>query len=938
MKQINKIVKGIVEPKDINVLWLDTNDPKSPILKAYDGEWKAISGEEGAVSYNEQTLTKEQQMQARTNIGAGTYSKPSSNIPKSDLASGVQDSLELADSAVQAEPIGSIVPPVDPSKFAKLTKNGQPVFPVTDVSLVMGLNEGALQEAKIAWDGESEPVVADIPSGVTVTYNSTTYTGTLAASEDSVGQEYWVSDGNGGYDRYMANATSGTYQWKNIGNTDIDLTTFAKQTDLNQLDQKVDGIAKKELLLPVTYRVVYGISQSYSGKLNSSSTNYRMAYYVAPKDCKVTIRYKRTTDSAYNGRYGTVDSLNDLEIGDTPGYDGRFAINVDGEYTTTLTMGKVLYCMVFYQDEFALYADTEMDTVDTVEGLMLAPDKDKSRLDFLFRNDFQETSLSATSTSNNRILQQIGIYDSQNGYDIAVYAVSAGSILHLRLAKVAPAVWQFQNTATMTTSDTTVANYLVGSVHIEETDTYLVVPAGATHLLVCQLPTNENLVAEVKPLSNLDFSLIGKSNSDLTSVATIPLKANTSYFLNVVDFASTEKRIGYTKLMVKVVNTTNNTKRTLFDCKGGEVFPRRIPFYTNTGEDALEVTARITDGYEAKFTIEKSLTTGIFNFNDADENLVKLYDLKKRFGASFDPLILLYFSDIHGNAENLRRIVEYRDFFGVLIDDTIHDGDIVQDNVDATSFDFWGEVAGTDNILQVIGNHDIIYSEGFEHDANYPYVTYFKPYIDANDWGTIVQPDDAEANNLCYYYKDYATQKIRLIVLDNFNNISTQASWLADVLADAITNEMSVVIAVHYMPTLTENFDTGFNTDTRLYAKSGGDLNANFIDAVSSFINNGGEFICWLTGHEHKDYCGVHEDSGTRQVVLNIDCAALRNDSPVRYRAAYTKSQDAFNILSINPYKKTIQMFRVGNDWNGMMKHIGTICIDYANGVLLNTY
>ena len=33
----------------------------------------------------------------------GTYSKPSSGIPKSDLASGVQDSLDLADTAIQTE-------------------------------------------------------------------------------------------------------------------------------------------------------------------------------------------------------------------------------------------------------------------------------------------------------------------------------------------------------------------------------------------------------------------------------------------------------------------------------------------------------------------------------------------------------------------------------------------------------------------------------------------------------------------------------------------------------------------------------------------------------------------------------------------------------------------------------------------------------------------
>ena len=42
-----------------------------------------------AVKYTEQSLTSEQQAQARTNIGAGTYSKPSGGIPSTDLASGV---------------------------------------------------------------------------------------------------------------------------------------------------------------------------------------------------------------------------------------------------------------------------------------------------------------------------------------------------------------------------------------------------------------------------------------------------------------------------------------------------------------------------------------------------------------------------------------------------------------------------------------------------------------------------------------------------------------------------------------------------------------------------------------------------------------------------------------------------------------------------------
>ena len=44
----------------------------------------------------------------------------------------------------------------------------------------------------IAWNGSSAPVVADIPAGVKVTYNGTVYTGTLAATADTVGSFYLV--------------------------------------------------------------------------------------------------------------------------------------------------------------------------------------------------------------------------------------------------------------------------------------------------------------------------------------------------------------------------------------------------------------------------------------------------------------------------------------------------------------------------------------------------------------------------------------------------------------------------------------------------------------------------------------------------------------------------------------------------------------------------
>ena len=44
----------------------------------------------------------------------------------------------------------------------------------------------------VAWDGTSAPVVANIPAGVKVTYNSTEYTGTLDADSATPGAFYLV--------------------------------------------------------------------------------------------------------------------------------------------------------------------------------------------------------------------------------------------------------------------------------------------------------------------------------------------------------------------------------------------------------------------------------------------------------------------------------------------------------------------------------------------------------------------------------------------------------------------------------------------------------------------------------------------------------------------------------------------------------------------------
>lgn len=74
-----------------------TTEDKSSLVAAIN-EAAESGGAADAVTYTPQTLTVEQQAQARTNIGA--YTKPASGIPKSDLADDVQTSLAKADTAI----------------------------------------------------------------------------------------------------------------------------------------------------------------------------------------------------------------------------------------------------------------------------------------------------------------------------------------------------------------------------------------------------------------------------------------------------------------------------------------------------------------------------------------------------------------------------------------------------------------------------------------------------------------------------------------------------------------------------------------------------------------------------------------------------------------------------------------------------------------------
>ena len=95
----------------------------------------------------------------------------------------------------------------------------------------------------VAWDGTAAPVVANVPAGVVIIYNETTYTGTLAADSAQPGAFYLVKSATQAgstldvYDEYVPVGSTGSKTWEKIGDTQLDLTdvvtgvSLTKQTD-----------------------------------------------------------------------------------------------------------------------------------------------------------------------------------------------------------------------------------------------------------------------------------------------------------------------------------------------------------------------------------------------------------------------------------------------------------------------------------------------------------------------------------------------------------------------------------------------------------------------------------------------------------------------------------------------------------------------------------
>lgn len=317
------------------------------------------------------------------------------------------------------------------------------------------------------------------------------------------------------------------------------------------------------------------------------------------------------------------------------------------------------------------------------------------------------------------------------------------------------------------------------------------------------------------------------------------------------------------------------------------------------------------------------------------DNLVRKQGTPSSFTGN-RPFVLLYFSDIHGKLNGsteikdelaISRIVAFKNKYSAYLSDTLHGGDGVYTSMAGEStLDY----DGAEDILNTIGNHDVLLSGGTFADAQAAYNKFLAGKIE--NWGV------EYTENLCYYYKDYSTSKLRLIVLDCMHWDSAQNTWLAATLADAAENVLSVVICDHYVP--NANFTIlrekcTFSTLDPDNIASGGSLNAQASATVQAAIDDAThplDFVCWLFGHTHRDYFGYLTDYPNQYGICiakaSGDYSGWEQDS---VRTKGTKAYDCLNLISVDTTAKMLSITRIGNNTDRFMRQKNYLAFDYAN-------
>lgn len=225
-------------------------------------------------------------------------------------------------------------------------------------------------------------------------------------------------------------------------------------------------------------------------------------------------------------------------------------------------------------------------------------------------------------------------------------------------------------------------------------------------------------------------------------------------------------------------------------------------------------------------------------------------------------------------------------------------------------------VYGKEKVFQCKGNHDYminITGEPTYHadeKADYYYIR------KANE--NLVE---GEAGNL-YYYFDDDVNKVRYIVLDNYDYgysseiynttgmSQDQYDWLIDALG---ADGYDILVLSHQTSDATlSNYESVLEPLQRILkafvAKTTLSYTGNNVSLTADFTGSTSRLICHLSGHSHVD------ESHTDDDVLSIAtvCDAYYSAPSGYTRTVSTITEQAFDVFCINKTSRSINIIRIG--------------------------
>lgn len=363
------------------------------------------------------------------------------------------------------------------------------------------------------------------------------------------------------------------------------------------------------------------------------------------------------------------------------------------------------------------------------------------------------------------------------------------------------------------------------------------------------------------------------------------------------------------------------------------------------------------------------------------------------------PLALLHFTDIHGDSAAAAEIVAFFNKYSDYIDDMVQTGDAVYYyyNSSGQGAD-WFRGNDISKSLFVLGNHDgagDVNGTWREGSADWDYKgkewdfdTYFADFISVRGVTHPEGYDDEESPyyKACYWHKDYASAKVRVIGIDcmHFNDTvrytaNDQETWLAAKLQETLTSGnaaygYSVVFLCHYALDDYSGANETWNNENHRFtfnANAGGghvmDANtqrtvnchygssyaaekqfcmrekngsaglSNYTkgsvnpigDIINAWRTNGGKYLAWLSGHTHTEYM-YYPAKYPSMLVIGLPQAGNTRGNGSADRSTTSAMHTCANVIVFDTENNKIKIIRVGKTLDKNLMRFEKLCYDYT--------